>query len=214
MRRNRFSSAALLTLVVSACAFATISLAEPAPEAPSLPPGMKLPEGWTEADMMACMLASTPGKMQKLLTDGAGDWTGTNTLWMAPGSEGVPTKCSAKITPILDGRFTKMEFSGEMPGMGPYSGFGLYGFDNVSQKFVGIWIDNHGTGMMNGLGTLSEDGTTINWDFNFNCPVTKAPAKMRQIEKIGSNTRTIDMFGPEPKSGVEYQIMKLELTRG
>ena len=32
-------------------------------------PEMKLPPGWTEEDMKACMAAATPGKMQALLGD-------------------------------------------------------------------------------------------------------------------------------------------------
>ena len=34
----------------------------------------------------------------------------------------------------MDGRFIKVEVEGEMPGMGPFHGFGIYGFDNVTQE--------------------------------------------------------------------------------
>ena len=50
----------------------------------------------------------------------------------------------------LDGRYIKVDVAGDMPGMGPFTGFGLTGFDNVSKKFVSTWVDNMGTGMMNG----------------------------------------------------------------
>ena len=42
----------------------------------------------------------------------------------------------------MDGRYLKSEMAGEMPGMGPYSGLGLIGFDNISKKFVATWADN------------------------------------------------------------------------
>jgi hypothetical protein len=46
----------------------------------------------------------------------------------------------------MDGRFIKLEMEGDMPGMGPFHGFGLYGYDNVSQKYQATWIDNCGRG--------------------------------------------------------------------
>ena len=81
-----------------------------------------------------------------------------NTMWMFPGAEPMKSESTARITPMMDGRFIQCEMSGDMPGMGPYHGFGINGFDNVSQKFVSIWIDNHSTGIMSGAGKLSPDG--------------------------------------------------------
>ena len=45
--------------------------------------------GWTAADMEACMLAGTPGKMHEHLVQGAGKWLGKSTMWMGPGGEGM-----------------------------------------------------------------------------------------------------------------------------
>jgi hypothetical protein len=37
---------------------------------------------------------------------------------------------------------------------------------------------------------------------------------MREIETItGDDTKTLDMFSTDPKSGEEYQMMRIELTR-
>ena len=37
---------------------------------------------------------------------------------------------------------------------------------------------------------------------------------MRQVEKTtGPDTKTLEMFGPDPKSGKEYKMMTIELTR-
>jgi hypothetical protein len=174
----------------------------------------KLPPGWTKADMEACMLAGTPGKSQQRLVAEAGEWAGKTTMWMMPDSPPVTSECSATITPIMDGRFTLTEMNGEMPGMGPYIGQGLQGYDNVSQKFVSTWIDNHSTGIMNGEGKLSADGKTLTWTFTFNCPLTQKPATMRQVETLtGSKTKTLIMYNTDPKSGKEYKMMNVELTK-
>ena len=117
------------------------------------------------------------------------------------GSEGTST-----VKPIMDGRYMQVEMKGEMPGMGEFTGVGIYGFDNVSQKFVSIWIDNHSTGIMNGTGELSDDGKTITWNYTGNCPLTKKPIAIKDVETVtGPNTKVIESFGPDPKTGEVYQ---------
>jgi hypothetical protein len=114
----------------------------------------------------------------------------------------------------MDGRYVKTEMAGEMPGMGAFTGFGIAGFDNVSQKFVSTWIDNQGTGIGYGTGELSPDGKTLTWEFNFNCPITKQPTVMREVDTVtGPNSKTLEMFGPDPKTGKEFQMMTIELTK-
>jgi hypothetical protein len=174
----------------------------------------QLPPGWTEADMKACMEAGTPGKNHERLTAEVGEWQGKATMWMAPGAEPMSSECSAKVSKIMDGRFTQVEHDGEMPGMGPYKGMGIYGFDNVSKKFTSTWIDNHGTGIMRGEGELSPDGKTLTWQFTYNCPLQKGPAVMREIEtRTGPDSKKVEMYGNDPKSGKEFKMMVIELTR-
>jgi hypothetical protein len=208
----------LATLIAVTCLDAiagTIVIAQEPKDAKSAgQPELKLPPGWTAEDMQAVMLAGAPGKMHEHLAKDVGVWHGKNTMWMAPGAEPMKSESTSTITPMMDGRFTKLEVAGEMPGMGPFHAIGITGFDNVSQKFVSTWIDNHGTGMMNGTGELSRDGKTLTWRFSYNCPVTKKPAVMRQVETTtGPKTKTLEMFAAEPKSGKVYKMMSIELTK-
>jgi hypothetical protein len=175
---------------------------------------IQLPEGWTEEDMQACIIAGTPGEMHERLANDVGTWTGKTTMWMTPGSEPMESETKSTVKPIMDGRYTKVKWEGEMPGMGPYQGFGIYGFDNVSQEFVAIWIDNHSTGIMKGTGKLSADGKTLTWTYTHNCPITKKPTTMRDVETItGPNEKRLEMFGVDPKSGKEYKMMLVELKK-
>ena len=184
------------------------------PAAVPAPGEMKLPPGWTEDDMKACMVAGTPGKMHEHLLGGVGKWQGKNTMWMFPGADPVVTDTTSTVTSVMDGRYVRIEYAGEMPGMGPYSGSGLAGFDNVTQQFVTTWIDNHSTGIMVGTGELSADGKIMTWKYAYNCPVTKKPTVMREVETItGPNTKTLEFFGVEPKSGQEFKMMFIQLTR-
>jgi hypothetical protein len=177
-------------------------------------PEFKLPKGWTQEDLQACIQAGTPGEMHKLIAGQGGKWTGKQTMWMAPDVDPSTSECSAVCTSMMDGKFTKCDFSSDIPGMGPYKGLGIVGYDNVSKKFQGIWLDNHSTGMMIGTGTLSADGKTITWKYEHSCPLTKKPTIMREIETFtGPDSKTWEMFGVDPKSGKEVQMMKIELKR-
>lgn len=193
------------------------SLAYAATSAESAPTDqaeMQLPPGWTMQDMQAVMEAGTPGKMHKWLAKDIGTWDAETTIWMTPDSEPMKSGGTATYTPMMDGRFIKCEIKGEMPGMGPYKGIGIYGYDNVSKNFVCSWIDNHSTGIMNGEGELSEDGKTLTWEFTHNCPLTKKPTAMREVETItGPNTKTFEMFGDDPKTGEEFKMMHIDYTK-
>jgi hypothetical protein len=194
---------------------ATIAIAQESKNAKSTEATQpQLPPGWTQDDLQAMISAATPGKMHQFLAKDVGTWNGKVTMWMAPGGEPMKSESTATIKPMLDGRFTQCEVKGEMPGMGPFVTLGIVGYDNVSKKFVANWIDNHGTGMMNGTGELSRDGKTLSWKFTYNCPITKKPALMRQIETItGPHSKTLEVFGAEPKSGKEFKMMQIELTK-
>lgn len=177
-------------------------------------PEMKLPPGWTAADMQACVMAATPGQQHKALAKDVGVWAGKNTMWMPGVPEPMKSESTTTITPILDGRYFKVEVAGEMPGMGPFHGFGVNGYDNVSKRYVSTWMDSMSTGIMNGTGEASEAGKTLTWTYRYNCPVAKKEVTMRQVEKnTGPDSKTIEMFGPDPKTGKEFKMMSIELTR-
>ena len=196
-------------------AAASLSMAQPPKETkPAGVPEMKLPPGWTEADMMACVAAGTPGSMHEHLAKSVGVWQGRQTMWMAPDTEPSKSECTTTIAAIMDGRFTSGEMAGDIPGMGPFKGHGITGFDNVTQQFVSSWIDNHGTGIMQGTGELSPDGKTMTWKFTYNCTVTKKPAVMRQIERMtGNNQMEFEIFAADPKSGKEYKMLHIDYVK-
>ena len=184
------------------------------PAVPGLPAEFKLPPGWTPQDMQACLLAGTPGEMQKLLADGKGDWTGKTTMWMFPGSEPMSCDTTSTVTTLMDGRYTRVEVKGDFPGMGPYHGIGVYGYDNVLKKFVSSWIDNHSTGIMQGDGELSKDKKQITWNYTHSCPVIGKPATMKEVETVVSEKeRRLEMWGNEPKTGKNFKMMQIDLTR-
>lgn len=200
----------MVGLVCAAAGAAVVSVTVAEPQDPA--PQFQLPPGWTEADMQACIIAGTPGQPHAELLTQAGVWEGTGQMWMGPGSEPMAFDCTMTVTPMMDGRYIKTQMAGDMPGMGPYTGLGISGYDNVAARHVSIWVDNHSTGIMRGTGDQSADGT-LTWAYEHMCPVTRKPTVMREIERIDGNKRTLEMHGKDPKSGVEYKIMAFELAR-
>lgn len=210
--------------IVGAIALATIagSLAFAAPQHEAKKPAM--PAAASHGDdaaagfemtpeMMACIEAGTPGEMHAWLMEGAGEWHGTSTMWMEAGAQPMTSEVTSTLTPIMDGRYLKVEYSGDMGGM-PFQGMGINAFDNVSQKFQSTWIDSMSTGIMFGTGERSSDGTQLTWEFTYNCPIQKKPVTMRQVETHnGANKMKLEMFGPDMKTGKEYKMMEIAMER-
>jgi hypothetical protein len=158
--------------------------------------------------------AGTPGEMHERLAELVGTWQGKATMWMAPDTDPIKSDYTATYATMMDGRYTKCEISGEMPGMGMFNGFGLYGFDNVTQKFQSTWIDNMGTGMMTGVGEIPSHSQALTWNYKYSCPLTGKPTTMREVEtRKGDNAFMLEMFAIEPKSGREYKMMVIDFTR-
>jgi hypothetical protein len=212
-----------LPLIGLAALTATIAFAQDAKKAPANPPAkaagaqaqgeMPLPPGWTKEDMAACAAAATPGPQHKQLAKAVGTWTGKCKMYMAEGMPPSESDCTANYTSLMEGRFMQCEVSGSSP-MGPFTGLGLYAFDNVSQKFQSTWVDNCGTGLGIGTGEMSPDGKSMTWNFTYNCPIKKGPTTFRQIEKwTGDNAMTMEMFGPDPKTGKDRKMMEIAYTR-
>lgn len=213
-----FTSLALLGTAIAVGRYAAArdqeKPAPPSSAAPSDQPEFKLPPGWTAEDMQKCIAAGMPGEMHQRLTKDVGEWEGKSTMWMAPGMEPMVSDFKSDVTSIMDGRYIRVQHTGEMPGMGAYHGEGTYGYDNVKKKFVSTWIDSQGTAIMYGTGELADGGKTINWKFEYTCPLTDKPVVMREIEKNPDpNTKTLEMYAPDPKTGKEYKMMTLELKR-
>jgi hypothetical protein len=207
MKLKSLTLACLGLVAVAAAAYAAEAKKTDAPS-PQLPPG------WTAEEMERCIKAGTPGEGQARLMKDVGTWVGKSTFWMAPGMDPVVGEVTAEYAPVMDGRYVRCEMSGECPAMGPFQGLALFGFDNVSKKFVASMIDNHSTGIMQGEGELSKDGKTLNWEYVANCPRVQKPVTLRQVETATSpTTKTLEMFAEDPKSGDEFKMMSIEFTK-
>jgi len=193
-----------IALAIAALFVSAAALAADAP--PPMTPEQK-------AMMDKMMKAASPGAQHAVLTKMAGEWTCKVKYQMDPSQPEQESQSSATVTALMDGRYIQEVDSGDMNGM-PFSGMGLYGFDNVSGKYVSSWIDNMGTGIMTSVGTADAGGKVITWIGTMNDPVTGKPAKSRMVTTvIDDNHHTFEMYGVPPGAKKEMKVMTIDYVR-
>jgi hypothetical protein len=203
---------------------------------PALPPGTSTTSGATvatspvaapsgmpnEAEMMKQMVEmSKLNENHKLLDDLAGTWTYTIKMWMNPDPSAKPqeSKGTATTKPIMGGRYTVMDVNGKFQMPGPdgkmkdtdFKGMGVDGYDNVKKKFVGSWVDNMGTGIMQSEGTYDPVTKSITYTTEVE-PVPGMKQQVREVVKItDKDHHTFEWY--ENRGGQEAKTMEINYTR-
>ena len=162
-------------------------------------------------EMSAWMDYMKPGPMHEFMATFSGDWKTINKYWMDPAGEPMVTEGTSSTEMILGGRYQLSKHSGNVMGM-PMEGMWIMGFDNVTQEFTAIWIDNMGTGTAIAKGKYDESTKTISMDGNMIDPISKADIKFKQYFKMIDN----DKFKIEMNldfNGEEFKSMEIEFVR-
>lgn len=197
-RSQRRLTAAALTLAV----LSLPALAQQGGAAREMTPEEK-------AMMAAWEKAVTPGPQHAQLAASAGTWDVASTWWTQPGAPPEQTTGTAERSMILGGRVLVEKFKGSMMGQ-PFEGMGTTGYDNVSRKWWGTWMDTMGTGMMTTAGTC--EGARCEFVGTFNDPMTGGPQTMRIVAEHGAERETTVLYGHGP-DGKEAKLGELVYTR-
>ncbi|KQT24483.1 hypothetical protein ASG22_10805 [Chryseobacterium sp. Leaf405] len=175
-------------------------------------------EEWKPVDSAtatkAWMEYATPGEMQKMLAKADGAWVGENTMWMENGGKPMMSTSETTNKMIMDGRYQVSEHKGDFMRM-PFEGMSIVGYDNSKKKFVSTWVDNMGTGIMNGEGDWNSSTKSIEFKGKMTDP--SRPGKdcnFREVFTfIDDNTQKMEMYGPDSKTGKEFKTMEIKYTR-
>ncbi len=155
--------------------------------------------------------AGTPGEQHKLLANLEGNWTTRSRAWLEPDKPPRESAGTCEQTLILDGRYLRQEYHGEMMGQ-PYNGINFLGYNNHTKKYESVWIDSLNTGMYYFVGSASADGKTITQECNFEDPV-RGPSVWRSVTKIrDNNTQEFEMY-ITPRGGKATKMMEMTITR-
>lgn len=134
-------------------------------------------EGQMDSKSMEEMMMKlmTPGAPHQHLAEGAGKWTATLTMY-APGAEPTTSTGTLEAEMALGGRYLVSHFHSTYMGQ-PFEGMSIDGFDNGTQKFFNIWLDEMGTGYFLSEGTASADGKVYAYAGNMNIGPMSIPTR-------------------------------------
>lgn len=172
--------------------------------------GAMAPE--TAAMMEAWEKAATPGPNHELMASFAGKWAFTTKYWMAPEAPPQESKGTMTSEMVLGGRFVVDTVHGEMMGQ-PFEGIGISGFDNVKGRFVSVWADTMGTGIMTAEGDFDPQTKTMTMIGIYTDPLTGGSKQTRMVTHLESEKRHVMEFFEAGPDGAEQRTMEMVYTR-
>jgi hypothetical protein len=199
--RSTFGLALATGLAVGAVAFA----ADQEKKKAAAPPDEK-------AAMEAMQKAATPGEAHKKLEAVVGTFDTKVKTWMDPSKPPEESTGTSENTWVLGNRYVQMKYQGTMMGQ-PFSGMGYQGYDNVTKKYVGTWMDTMGTGIMTTTGQADKSGKTMTMTGSAADPVSGKMMKLTEKMTVTDNDHhSFEMWAPGP-DGKPVKMMEIEYTR-
>lgn len=205
------------TLKVAALSLALCTAAVPAfsqdtqqKKAPESAPGMP---GMDAAMMEAWMKAATPGEQHKHLARGAGKWTTTQKMWMAPGQPPVETTGTMEGEMILGGRYLHSTYKATMMGE-PFEGRAFEAYDNVTKEIINTWIDTAGTGILVSRGKCDDPACkTVTVTGEMADPMGGPKVTMKQVTTwVDNDNFKFEIWGSDGKGGT-MKMMEMTAKR-
>ncbi len=175
-------------------------------------------ERMSEEEMMQKWMAyGSPGEHHRKMAKAVGTWDVDGTGWEYPGASPQKSTMTAKVVPILDGRYFVEEVEGSFE-MGeqemPFAGRNLVGYDNLKGKYVFVWIDSWMTGFITGEGTESADGKTITYTSDdWPNPMTGGFDEGKIVIERVNPDKHVSTFYKRGPDGEWFKNMKLVYTR-
>jgi Protein of unknown function (DUF1579) len=194
--------------------------AKPADKPADKPAGAPSAEEKAMMDAWAAM--SAPNENHKLLAKSVGEWTYVNKYWMDPKAEPSVSTGTATFKSLFDGRYVQGEHVGKMQMPGPdgkmtdvtFMGSGINGYDNMTKKFFGTWIDNMGTGIIMLEG--SYDAASKTFTYTGSMPDMMAPGKtvkIREVFKVVDDNKHLFEWYETRDGAPEVKSMEITYTR-
>jgi hypothetical protein len=165
-----------------------------------------------KAAMEAMMKAATPGEPHKKLEAMVGTFDVKMKMWMDPSKPPEESVGKSENKWVLGNRYVQQTYEGTFMGQ-PFSGMGYTGYDNITKKYIGTWMDTGSTAMMNMTGKADASGNVMTFSGMMNDPMTGKACKLTTKSTVTDNDHMLmEMWGPDP-SGKVYKMMEIAYTR-
>ena len=163
-----------------------------------------------KAAMEAMQKAATPGDEHKKLEPLVGTFDAKVSMWMAPGQPPQESTGTSESSSVLGGRFLETKYQGTFMGQ-PFSGIGYTGYDNVTKKYIGTWMDTASTGMMSSSGNLS--GKSMKMTATMSDPMSgKVQHATETFTIVDNDHNRMEMWDKGP-DGKPVKVMQIDYTR-
>jgi Protein of unknown function (DUF1579) len=198
------------TLALVACTALAASLSAQDKPKKAAPKAAPMDE---KAMMEMWKKAATPGEMHKKMDDMVGTFDADVRMWMDPSKPPEDSKGTSVNTWVLGNRFVETRHEGTMMGE-PFNGIGYTGYDNVQKKYVGTWMDNGGTGIMNSTCALDASGKSMTCKASFWDAMSGKPNTMElKTTWVDHDHHTMEMWGTHQPGGKKTKMMEITYTR-
>lgn len=163
-----------------------------------------------KAAMEMMQKAATPGEAHKKLDAVVGTFDAKVKMWTDPSKPPAESGGTSVNSWVLGDRFVETKYDGTFMGQ-PFSGIGFTGYDNVTKKYIGTWMDTMSTGMMVSKGTMT--GKTMNMSSTMPDPTTGKMSTIKEKTIVADNDHySMEMWGPGP-DGKVYKMMEITYVR-
>lgn len=174
------------------------------------PPKQPAPSAAEKAMMEKMAQAGTPGDAHRKLEALAGKFTVKSKSWTDPARPPEESTGSSERKWIMGKRYLEEQYQGTYGGQ-PFTGMGLQGYDNVTKKYFGTWIDSGSTGITLARGTMN--GNAITYQGTMSDPMSGKETPYTMTTTIlGNDSHKVEMWGPGP-GGKDMKWMELLYTR-
>jgi hypothetical protein len=154
---------------------------------------------------------ATPNENHKVLDAFVGNWDYTVKWWSSPNSQPEISRGTSEVKWIMGGRFLEQTSKGTSK-VQPFEGMGITGYDNAKKKYVSMWIDNMGTGIMTSEGEYDISTKTFVQKGTFTQP-KMGETPFRDVTKIIADDNLVYELYTKDKDWKEYKVLEINYTR-
>lgn len=127
------------------------------------------------------MKMAAPGANHEVLKRMEGTFDSKAQFWMAPGAPPLESTGRMVNTLLLGGRVLEHKYKGTMMGS-PFEGWGSLSYDNIAQKYTGVWMDTMATMIQIHTGPAGADANVLDLRGEFSLPM--GAIKSRHVTRV------------------------------
>lgn len=148
----------------------------------------------------------------ELLISEAGKWRETMTLYGKPNERLAAYDMVSTREMILGNRFQKIERNGSINGL-EFAALGYIGYNNASQKYTAVWMDDKGTGTLVLEGVFHEEKNTITFNGEYMDHNTMSIVKITDEYVITDETSRVYRRYSTYQGRQSFMTMEIQMTR-